>query len=52
MNKIELLSRLQDFFNADEKQKKKKASEIRDVIRKLRAKERNIDMLDKCRMMR
>jgi len=49
MNKIELLSRLQDFFNADEKQKKKKASEIRDVIRKLRAKERNIqDMLDKC----
>ena len=49
MNKIKLLSRLQDFFNADEKQKKKKAKEIADVIEKLQTKERKITkMLDEC----
>lgn len=49
MNKIKLLSRLQDFFNADEKQKKKKAKEIADVIEKLQIKERNIqEMLGEC----
>lgn len=49
MNKIKLLSRLQDFFNADQKQKKKKAKEIASVIEKLQAKERKIkEMLSEC----
>ena len=49
MNKIKLLSRLQDFFNADEKKKKKKAKEIEGVIEKLQAKERKIkEMLEEC----
>ncbi|MGY6275388.1 hypothetical protein [Methylomonas sp. MgM2] len=50
MNKIKLLGRLQDFFNADEKERKKKAREIADVIEKLKEKARNInEMLDECR---
>ena len=49
MNKIKLLSRLQDFFNADEKKKKEKAEEIEGVIKKLQAKEHKIkDMLEEC----
>lgn len=49
MNKIKLLSRLQDFFNADDKEKKKKAKDIADVIEKLQAKERKINqMLNDC----
>lgn len=49
MNKIKLLSRLQDFFNADEKEKKKRSDEIEDIIKKLRVKERKIkEMLDEC----
>ncbi|MGR8932069.1 MAG: hypothetical protein ACU836_15665 [Gammaproteobacteria bacterium] len=49
MNKIKLLSRLQDFFNADEKEKKKKAKEITNVIEKLQAKEQKIrEMLAHC----
>jgi len=49
MNKIKLLSRLQAFFNADEREKKKKAKEIANVIEKLQDKERNIqEMLDEC----
>lgn len=49
MNKIKLLSRLQFFFNADEKEKKKRADEIKDVIKKLKAKKRKIQqMLDAC----
>jgi proteasome assembly chaperone (PAC2) family protein len=49
MNKIKLLSRLQDFFNADEKKKKEKADEIEGVIKKLKTKERKIKaMLGEC----
>lgn len=49
MNKIKLLSRLQDFFNADEKEKKKKAKDIANVIQKLQVKERKIkQMLEEC----
>lgn len=49
MNKIKLLSRLQDFFNADEKKKREKAEEIKGVIKKLKVKERKIKkMLNEC----
>lgn len=49
MNKIKLLSRLQDFFNADEKKKREKAVEIKGVIKKLKVKERKIKkMLNEC----
>lgn len=49
MNKIKLLSRLQDFFNADEKKKKEKVEEIECVIKKLKLKERKIkEMLNEC----
>lgn len=49
MNKIKLLSRLQDFFNADEKKKKKKYAEIEGVIKKLKVKENKIKkMLNAC----
>jgi len=49
MNKIKLLSRLHDFFNADEKKKKEKAEEIQGVIKKLQTKARKIKkMLDEC----
>jgi len=49
MNKIKLLSRLQEFFNADEQERKKKAKDIANVIDKLQEKERNIKkMLDEC----
>jgi protein subunit release factor A len=49
MNKIKLLSRLQAFFNADEKKKKKKYDEIEGVIKKLKAKENKIKkMLNAC----
>ena len=49
MNKIKLLSRLQVFFNADEKEKKKKSDEIKSVIKKLKSKQRKIkEMLDEC----
>jgi fructose-1-phosphate kinase PfkB-like protein len=40
MNKIKLLSRLQAFFNADEREKKVKVEEIKKVIKKLKAKQR------------
>lgn len=50
MNKIELMTRLQAFFNSDEKEKKKKAEEIKDVIKKLKIKQIKIKkMLDACR---
>ena len=49
MNIIKLLSRLQAFFNADEKQKKEKAVEIKGVIKKLKSKQRKIKkMLADC----
>lgn len=49
MNKIKLLNRLQDFFNADEKKKREKAEEIKEVIKKLQAKEHKIKkMMDEC----
>lgn len=49
MNKIKLLSRLQDFFNADEKEKKEKIEEIKDVIKKLKNKQRKTArMLNEC----
>lgn len=49
MNKIKLLSRLQDFFNADEKKKKKRYEEIEGVIKKLKTKENKIKkMLNAC----
>jgi hypothetical protein len=49
MNKIKLLSRLQVFFNADEKEKKKKAEEMKGIIKKLKVKENKIkNMLDEC----
>ncbi|WP_031435502.1 hypothetical protein [Methylomarinum vadi] len=50
MNKIKLLSLLQDFFNADEKEKRDKAVEIRGVIKKLKNKHRKTTkMLNECR---
>jgi hypothetical protein len=48
MNKIKLLSRLQAFFNADEKKKKKKYDEIEGVIKKLKAKENKIKKNVEC----
>lgn len=49
MNKIKLLTRLQLFFNADAKEKKKEAEEIKGVIKKLKIKENNIKkMLAEC----
>lgn len=49
MNKIKLLSRLQNFFNADKKQKKKSAKEIGSVIKKLKIKASKINaMMDAC----
>lgn len=49
MNKIKLLGRLQDFFNADEKKKREKAEEIKGVIKKLKVKQRKIKkMLEEC----
>lgn len=49
MNKIKLLSRLQDFFNADKKKKKKRFEEIEGVIKKLKVKENKIKrMLNAC----
>lgn len=49
MNKIKLLTQLQTFFNADEKEKKKKAEEMKGVIKKLKAKENKIKkMLAAC----
>lgn len=50
MNKIKLLRLLQDFFNADEKEKRDKADEIRGVIKKLKSKQRKTSkMLNECR---
>ena len=50
MNKIKLLSRLQDFFNASEKEKKEKVNEIKGIIKELTNKERKINkMLAECR---
>ena len=50
MNKIKLLRRLQDFFDADEKNKREKSNEIKGVIKKLEAKQRKIKkMLADCR---
>ena len=47
MNKIKLLSRLEVFFNADEKKKKKKIKEIEGVIKKLKIKKGKLKkMLD------
>lgn len=49
MNKIKLLTQLQDFFNSDEKEKKQKAEEIKGVIKKLKIKQTKIKkMLDAC----
>lgn len=49
MNKIKLMTRLQAFFNADEKEKKKKAEEIKGVIKKLNIKKNKINkMLAAC----
>ncbi|WP_305907005.1 hypothetical protein Q9L42_018120 [Methylomarinum sp. Ch1-1] len=49
MNKVKLLTRLQEFFNADEKQKREKAEEIKDVIEKLKTKQLKITrMLSEC----
>jgi len=45
MNKIKLLSRLQAFFNADEKEKKEKTDEITIVINKLKAKKHKIEKM-------
>ena len=48
MNKINLLGRLQDFFNVNRK-RRKKANNITNVIEKLHAKERKInEMLGEC----
>lgn len=50
MNKIRLLSRLQDFIHADAKKKREQADEIGKVIKKLENKLRKIEnMLDECR---
>lgn len=50
MNKIKLLSRLQEFFNADEQEKREKADEIKGIIKKLRNKQRKTArMLNECR---
>lgn len=50
MNKIKLLSRLQEFFNADEQEKREKADEIKGIIKKLRNKQRKTTrMLNECR---
>lgn len=50
MNKIKLMSRLEAFFNSDEKEKKKKTEEIKGVIKKLKVKQNKIEkMLDACR---
>ncbi|MCK9605867.1 MAG: hypothetical protein M0R33_05385 [Methylomonas sp.] len=50
MNKIELLSRLQAFFNSDAKAKKKKSEQIKGVIKKLKTKQNKIKkMLEACR---
>lgn len=49
MNKIKLLGRLQEFFNAGEKEKREKADEIREIIKKLRNKLRKtVRRLDQC----
>lgn len=49
MNKIKLLSRLEFFFNADEKKKKKKVKDIEAVIKKLKIKKNKLKkMLDEC----
>lgn len=49
MNKIKLLTRLQAFFNSDAKAKKKKAEQIKGVIKKLKTKQNKIKkMLDAC----
>jgi uncharacterized protein YqeY len=39
MNKIKLLSKLQTFFDSDEKKKKVNADEIRDILDKLAKKQ-------------
>ncbi len=50
MNKIKLLSRLQAFFNADEKEKREKADDIKNVIKKLKSKQRKLSkMMAECR---
>jgi hypothetical protein len=41
MNKIKLLSKLQAFFDSDEAKRKKSASEIAEVLNKLKLKQRH-----------